>query len=129
MSDSFWSHFKLGVVPAKPKIWVFRRFIGELWDAKIAKKSKNLQDFAKIIIFKWHRVKKVSYWRASSLLYLKCAWFIHRNRKLSVYPQLFLIALGAKNVRNFKKSEIVFRKLIFEVQYLLDNALKYISLT
>ena len=40
-------------MPAKPKIWVFWRFIGELWDAKNAKKSENLPDFAKIIIFKW----------------------------------------------------------------------------
>ena len=29
------------------------RFIGELWDAKITKKSENLPDFAEIMIFKW----------------------------------------------------------------------------
>ena len=33
--------------------------------------------------------------------------FVHRNIKLSVYPQLFLISVGAENVTNFKKSEIV----------------------
>ena len=30
----------------------------------------------------------------------------HRNIKLSVYPQLFVISSGAENWANFKKSEI-----------------------
>ena len=52
--------------------------------------------------------------------------FAHRNIKLSVYPQLFVITLGSENGTNFKKSEIMGRKPIFEVLYLLNNALKYI---
>ena len=52
--------------------------------------------------------------------------FVHRNIKLSVYPQLFLILLGTENATNFKKSEVVGRKPMFEVLYLLNNALKYI---
>ena len=31
----------------------------------------------------------------------------HRNIKLSVYPQLFVISLGAENGTDFKKSGIV----------------------
>ena len=31
----------------------------------------------------------------------------HRNIKLSVYPQLFVISLGAENGTNFRKSENV----------------------
>ena len=49
----------------------------------------------------------------------------HRNIKLSVYPQLFVISLGAENGTNFRKSENVSWKPIFEVLYLLTNALKY----
>ena len=48
----------------------------------------------------------------------------HRNIKLSVYPQLFVISLGAENGTNFKKSEIVSWKPIFEAVYLLNYALE-----
>ena len=35
--------------------------------------------------------------------------------KLSVYPQLFVISLGAENVTNFKKLDFVGQKSIFEI--------------
>ena len=44
---------------------------------------------------------------------------VHRNIKLSVYPQLFVISLGAENGANFKKSKIVSWKPIFEALYLI----------
>ena len=50
---------------------------------------------------------------------------VHRNIKLSVYPQLFVISLGAENGTNFKKLEIVSWKPIFEALYLLKYALEY----
>ena len=50
---------------------------------------------------------------------------VHRNIKLSVYPRLFVFSLGGENGTNFRKSENVSWKPIFEVLYLLTNALKY----
>ena len=44
---------------------------------------------------------------------------VHRNTKLSVYPQLFVISLGAENGANFKKSKIVSWKPIFEALCLI----------
>ena len=53
--------------------------------------------------------------------------FVHRNITLSVYPQLFMTSLGAENATNFKKLEIVGPKTIFEVLYVMNNALKYMK--
>ena len=50
---------------------------------------------------------------------------VHRNKKLSVYPQLFVTSLGAENGTNIKKSEILSLKPIFEALYLLNYALEY----
>ena len=47
----------------------------------------------------------------------------------SVYPQLFVISLSAENATNFKKPELVGQRPMFEVLYLLNNALKYIYST
>ena len=55
--------------------------------------------------------------------------FVQRNITLSVYPQLFVISVGAENGTNFKKLEIVGLKSIFEVLYFLSRALKYIHPT
>ena len=59
-SDSFKSYYRPEVVPAKAKIWVFLRFIVELWDARIAKNSKNLTDFVNILhILSGSKSKKI----------------------------------------------------------------------
>ena len=73
--------------------------------------------------------KKIIYLKAGSLLYVYVYvhGFVHRNIELSNYSQLFVISLGAENVTNFKKFEIVVQKPIFEVLYFLNNALKHIS--
>ena len=65
--------------------------------------------------------KKNVYWKVGSLLYVKCMVFVQRNIKLSVYPQLFVISLSA-----LQKVGNCWLKPIFEVLYLLNNALKYI---
>ena len=53
-----------------------------------------------------------------------CMVLLHRNIKLSVI-KLFVILLGDENGTNLKKPGIVIWKSIFEVLYLLNNALKY----
>ena len=53
MSDSLESHYRLGVIPEKPKTLTFLKFIEELWGVKIADKSRKLPDFAQNTIFKW----------------------------------------------------------------------------
>ena len=114
-------------MPAKPKIWVFWRFIGELWDAKVTKKSENLPDCAKITIFNQVAVSQKKFILKGWFTFVcKVCMVLFTETKLSVYPQLFVISLGAENGTNFKKSEIVSWKPIFEALYLLNNALEYI---
>ena len=58
--------------------------------------------------------------KVSSPLYVKFAQFCSRKHKFECLSSI------AENETNFKKSEIVGQKHIFEVLYLLNNALKYI---
>ena len=124
MSDSFKSYYRLGVVPAKPKIWVFWRFVGELWYAKFAKKSrfprfcKNFQVTVRQKIF----IMKVWF----TIICTVCIVLFTETQNWVFIFNLFVISLGAKNGTNFKKSEILSWKSIFEALYLLNNALEYI---
>ena len=66
----------------------------ELWDAKITKKSKKLPDFAKMTNFKWQEVKKFSYWKVSSLLYIKCAWWCSQKHKIECLSSIICDFIG-----------------------------------
>ena len=82
MSDSSWSHYTLGVMAAKLKIWCSE----DLLESYGIPKLLNLPEFAKFARFRKNHnfqvaasqeKKKI---KVGSLLYVKCAWFCSQTK-------------------------------------------------
>ena len=97
----------------------FWRFIGELWDAIIAKKSKHLPDFWEITIFKWQSVRKILHWKVSSLLSVKCVWVCWQKHKIECLSSIICGFIGywkcdiVQKVRNSELKTHFFKSYIF----------------
>ena len=79
MSDSSWSHYTLGVMAAKLKIWCSEDLLESYGIPKLLKSPKICQISQKSQFSSGSKSRKKKI-KVGSLLYVKCAWFCSQTK-------------------------------------------------